>query len=47
MILNEITGRTSVPQVFLNGKFMGGNDEIQNLGKGLKMKFTEATEATP
>ena len=42
MALNEITGRTSVPQVFVNGEFMGGNDDIQKLGKGLKKRFFEA-----
>jgi len=40
--LTEITGRTTVPQVFVNGKFIGGGDETSSLhqsGKLTEMLF--------
>lgn len=31
-LLKARSGRTSVPQVFVNDAFLGGNDEIVGLG---------------
>ena len=31
-----------LPQVFVNGQFLGGNAEIQAMGKAVKKKFVEA-----
>ena len=32
-ILKEITGARSVPRVFLDGKFIGGGDDVEKLFK--------------
>ena len=34
-LLKARSGRTSVPQVFVNDAFLGGNDEIVGLGAAL------------
>lgn len=31
--LGEITGQTSVPNIFINKKHIGGNDKLQGLNK--------------
>lgn len=33
MTLQEKTGRTSVPQIFFNETFVGGNDDLQKIVK--------------
>ena len=41
-LLKQRSGRTSVPQVFVNDAFLGGNDEIVGLGAGLRSAVAAA-----
>ena len=41
-LLKARSGRTSVPQVFVNDAFLGGNDEIVGLGAGLRSAVSAA-----
>lgn len=41
-LLKARSGRTSVPQVFVNDAFLGGNDEIVGLGAGLRSAVAAA-----
>ena len=40
--LEAISGTLSVPQVFVNGEFMGDNSAIQAMGGDLKANLVEA-----
>jgi glutaredoxin len=32
--IRAVTGRTSVPQIFINGEYIGGSDELESWMKG-------------
>ncbi|KAI3405130.2 hypothetical protein KGF56_002086 [Candida oxycetoniae] len=36
--LEEITGQRTVPNIFINGKHIGGNSDLQNLNQSNKLK---------
>ena len=36
--LKELTNRTSVPNIFINGKNIGGNDNLQDLNTNGKLR---------
>lgn len=40
--LTEITGQRTVPNVFINGKHIGGNSDLQALGKDKIKKLIES-----
>ncbi|XP_045203168.2 uncharacterized protein LOC123556482 [Mercenaria mercenaria] len=37
-VLGKMTGATSVPRVFINGKFIGGGSETQDLDKSGELR---------
>ena len=43
-LLKKRSGRTTVPQVFVNGKFVGGDDDMKRLASagGLESALTAA-----
>lgn len=36
--LTEITGQKTVPNIFINGKHIGGNSDLQKLAKGKQLQ---------
>lgn len=38
--MSKLSGKMSVPQVYINGKFIGGGNELEELSASKKLKQT-------